>query len=237
MALTGSEEVEIEKLASFERMRIFTSRAKRGAVTAPLGIAFLALVQAPYCDATRILSWVCLMLVIEVGIYSAALAFDKRVNKANISFAVTSVPVMNLPFINVPVMKLQVFMTLVAGLGWGSSVWFFYSGQEVAYTANLATLTAVAGISMLVMTPIRSALILYSLGLVLPPIVQAYLLDHPAKNFVAGGLTVLFTVQISYGFQMLNELKQAMRSWVSNTKLIENLARSEEALREKNARL
>ena len=222
MALTQSEEVEIDKLASFERMTIFAARAKRGAITAPLGIFFLAAIEIPYADPAAIVGWLSLMLFAEIAIYAAAASFIRHQCENEDSR-----------------WRLNLLVTLnaIIGVGWGSSVWFFYPTHELAFTANIATLAAVAGLSLLIMAPVRAAIIFFAIGLLLPPVIHAFAFVIPIQNFVVSGMTVLFVVQISYGFQAHNELKQSVRSWVLSKKLVENLARSEEALREKNARL
>jgi diguanylate cyclase (GGDEF)-like protein len=222
MALTKSEEVDIDKLASFERMRIFAARAKRGAITAPLGVFFLAAIEMPFSEPATVVAWLSLMLLAEMAIYGAASGFIRHQSETKSSH-----------------WRLNLLITLNAfiGAGWGSSVWFFYPTQELAFTVNLATLAAVAGLSLLIMAPVRPAILFFAIGLLLPPVIQAFVFDFPLRNFVISGMCVLFIIQISYGFQAHNELKQAVHSWVLNKKLVENLARSEEGLREKNARL
>jgi diguanylate cyclase (GGDEF)-like protein len=126
----------------------------------------------------------------------------------------------------------------LVGLAWGLSAWFFWSpGQLAGYFANLLVLVAVSSISLIIMSPLRSATVLFSCGLLLPPVLHELVTPHPYAPYVVGGLSLLFVVQMFYARTVERELTRAIDGAVRNALLVRQLTAARADLQHANTEM
>jgi diguanylate cyclase (GGDEF)-like protein len=213
-----------------ETTRAFMDRSVAGALTAPLGILLLAWVQSAAAGWAIALGWASLMGVIELVIISIGARYRRSAGD------------------NYRAQHLAAFQIACAGLvglAWGSSVWLFWTeGHYLLYLLNLMVLVGVSGVCMIIMSAFRSATLLFSIGILLPPLVQLLYVNNPYAWQIATGLLVLFAVQIRYAREVEQELHRELNNSVRNGALLMqiSLARvelhaSHAALEVKNAEL
>ena len=165
-----------------ETTRVFMDRSVAGALTAPVGIVLLAWVQSAAAGWGIALAWASLIGVIELAIVSIGARYRRSVGDDNRVQHLAS---------------LQIACAGLVGLAWGSSVWLFWTeGHYLLYLLNLTVLVGVSGVCMIIMSAFRNATLLFSIGILLPPLVQLVHVENPYAREIAAGLLVLFAVQI-----------------------------------------
>jgi diguanylate cyclase (GGDEF)-like protein len=131
------------------------------------------------------------------------------------------------------------------GLGWGSAVWFVWvDGQMQLYISMLCVLVGVSGICMVTMAPQRMATLLFSLGMLVTPLLQLAWVDNPLGVKMAVGWLVMIAVQAWTARDLHRELAREIESALRNKSLLLQLSKASAELQlagiqkeEKNAEL
>jgi hypothetical protein len=131
------DETRIARTGLAERAKVFNDRSLASAMTSPLGTILLAWLQTPATGWERAVLWLCLINLTElliIGICYRIRSVQSRGEDA------------------MPWTRLLIFAVFLTGLGWGSSVWFFWvEGQYLYYMLNLLVLVGVVGIDVVIM--------------------------------------------------------------------------------------
>ncbi len=224
------DEALIAHKVRVEQSRVLSERLVDSAYTSPLGIGLVAWLIVSVKDVPSALVWVALMTVMELWTLWVGYRFRSSLNRNESTWRWE-----------------QLHVAGVGGLGlaWGASVWFVWvDGQFLFYLANLCVLVGVSGICMVVMSPVRYASLVFTAGMLLPPLVQLVVVDNPIALQIAVGWLVMFAVQFWYARDLKNELIGDLESAVRNVALVGLLSKasreltdSHEEIRAKNAEL
>lgn len=206
-----------------ETTRVFMDRSAAGALTAPLGIVLLAWVQSAAVGWAIALGWACMMGAIELLIVSIGARYRRNLGDDHQVQHWAS---------------LQIAFAGLVGLGWGSSVWLFWTdGHYLLYLLNVTALVGVSGVCMIIMSAFRSATLLFSFGILPPPLVQLAYVDNPYTWQIAAGLLVLFAVQIRYAREVEQELHRELNNSVRNGALLMQISMARAELHSSHAEL
>jgi diguanylate cyclase (GGDEF)-like protein/PAS domain S-box-containing protein len=210
-------EATIARKVMAERVKLFTDRMVAGALISPLGTALLAGIEGPVAGWDRAALWLCVINLVEFLI--VAMGYRYRMTKREEEDA--------------PRWKnAQIVCAALLGPAWGSSVWFFWvDGQILFYVVNLTVLVCVSSVTLIILSPFRSATILFSAGILFPPLLHLAFVANPLVVQVAAGLAVLFVVQLRYAQVTEGQLLGELDSSVRNLALAEQLKESEERFR------
>ena len=224
------DEASIRNQVMAERVKVFNDRAVAGALSSPLGTVLLATVMGPVAGWSRAVAWLVLINLGELLI----LAIGRRYGAARPGLAESGTWV-----------RRQVAANFMVGLLWGSSVWFFTTDAlSSAYFFNLSVLVAVSAVCVVIMSAFRVSMILFAIGVLLPPMVHVAAIHHPFSLEIGAGLATLFVIELHYGAvarkQLIRGLDAAQRSLAlieQLSQLRRDLYRSNHALEQKNADL
>lgn len=217
------DEASIAEKVLAERTRVFHNRSVTGALLSPLAILLLGWIQVNVAGWGNAAIWVGLATAIELTI--AGIGYRYRLSVFRHEDARQWA-------------RAQISAAGFAGLVWGSSLWFLWAdGRLDLYLAGLAILVSVAGISLVTMSPFRSASVLFSCGIFLPPLVQLALVNNPIGGYVAVGLVGLLVVQIGYARQLEQELFRELDNSVRNAALVKLLSQARGSLHKTNAKV
>ena len=224
------DEALIARKVRVEQSRVLSERLVDSAYTSPLGIGLVAWLIVSVKDLQTALVWVALMAIVEFWTLWVGYRFRFSLNR------------------NASTWRLEQWHVAGAGLmglGWGSSVWFVWvDGQFLFYLTNLCVLVGVSGICMVVMSPVRYASLVFTAGLLLPPLVQLAVVNNPIALQIGVGWVVMFSVQLWYARALKSELVGDLDSAVRNVALVGLLSQagreltvSHEEIKAKNAEL
>lgn len=224
------DEALIARKVRVEQSRVLSERLVDSARTSPLGIGLVAWLIVSVKDVQSALVWVAMMAVVELWTLWVGYRFRISFNRNESTWRWE---------------KLHVAGAGVMGLAWGASVWFVWvDGQFLFYLTNLCVLVGVSGICMVVMSSVRYASLVFTAGLLLPPLVQLMVVDNPIALQIGVGWVVMFAVQVWYARDLKNELVGDLDSAVRNVALVgllsqasRELTDSHEEIRAKNAEL
>ncbi len=213
-----------------ETTRAFMDRSVAGALTSPLGIVLLAWIQSAAAGWAMALGWAVWIGLIELMIIAIGARYRRSAGDDYRAQHLAA---------------LQIACAGLVGIAWGSSVWLFWAeGHYLLYLLNLTVLVGISGVCMIIMSAFRSATLLFSIGILLPPLVHLLYVKNPYAWQIAAGLLVLFAVQIRYAREVEQELRRELNNSVRNGALLTqiSLARvelhaSHAALEVKNAEL
>lgn len=224
------EETQIAEKVRSEMSRVFVERLADSALAAPLGLAISGWLIASVAGWTSALAWCSGMAVIEVMILFVAYRFQRCLVQGQSTSGW---------------LRAQLMVSGLVGLGWGSAVWFVWvDGQMLYYVAMLCVLVGVSGICMVTMAPHRLATLLFSLGILIPPLLQLTWVDNPIALKVGFGWLAMAAVQAWTARDLRRELGRELDSALRNQSLLELLSRASVDLQlaisqkeEKNAEL
>ncbi len=208
-AVFTDEELHIVTIRALtEREVVFNARMVRGALTAPLAIALIAWIQLLGTNIQATGLWCAIMGVVEMAIISVGVLYARaRDDRARRRLTL-----------------IQIILAGVVGLAWGSSLRFLTADAEAPmYMANLAVLAAVSGFSVVIMSPFRSASILYAIGVIAIPVFQLAFDPISVGPIIALALVVLVVVQLTYAFQVRTELTKSLDLAQRNQILVHQL--------------
>ncbi len=222
-ALFALDEGAIAAEVLSNRMRTYNDRSLSGAMMAPVGIALLAWMQVSAAGWQPTLAWVSVMAVVELAIAVVALRYRacRARGQEGRGWA-----------------HAQIAGSLVVGLAWGSSVWFFHEqGQFIAHLANLTVLVGVAGVTNIIMSPFWRTTLLFCAGVLVMPVAHLMLVDTDIAAFSGVGLAVFCVVQLKYARDVERELSRELDSAARNRHQVALLSTARVELHEANRRL
>ena len=206
------EELIARKILA-ERARIFIDRAVGGAFSSFLGTLLLAWIQAPVSGNPRALAWLCCIYVVEFLI----IAFGYQFRRAHA--ADEDAPKWVWP---------HIWASMLVGLAWGSSVWFFWTeGQFFYYLVNVSVIVAVTALTLTIVAPFTTATILFTGGILIPVIIHSATVENPLAMQISIGLVVLFFVQMHFARIQKQQVINGLDTAVRNQFLAERLRVSE----------
>ena len=218
-----TDETGIRHEVNARRTAVFNDRAIAAAYSSPFGTLLLAWIESATAGWSAALAWLavinaCELLTLGIGRHFAPQKRDPDTVKAWGNWLVVS--------------------ELLTGLAWGSSVLFFWSdGHFLAYMFNLTILVAVSGICVVVMSPMRRGMVLFTGGVLLLPLLHLNFVSHEYELQVALGLLILFAVELQYGRVAGLQLIQGLQSEVRADKLATELAQRSAALQDSHLEL
>ena len=217
------DETEIERRVLAERVRVFNDRAVGGAITSPLGTLLLALVLGPYAGWHLAVAWLALINLCELAIIAVGYGFRSAQPEGD-DCRVWA--------------RRQIAANALAGLAWGSSVWFFrVDGQFELYLINLVVLVGVSALCQIIMSPFRSAMALFALAVLAPTVLQVALLDIPHAGAIAAGFAILFVLEMQYARVAREQLVAGLEGAERSRALVEQLARARAELDLRNCEM
>jgi diguanylate cyclase (GGDEF)-like protein/PAS domain S-box-containing protein len=192
-----------------ERVRIFADRAFSGAITAPLGGLILAWMGSSAAGWYRAGTWFLMFCIAELLLARASYLVRRvELNPGNAQAQA----------------RRLIFFSGLAGVGWGSSVWFFWvDGQFESYALNLALIVGVGGISVILMSPFVGAMLLFFGGLLFLPLVHILLSASPHGPQIALGLVIFMVLLLQHGRISGQQLLSDLESTARNELLAERL--------------
>ena len=221
------DEALIASQVMVERIRVFADRLYVGTLAKPLGILMILLIGGAGAGWAKAATWLGLIGCIEVLL----IVFTRRYRQAQPTMA-------DMPRI---VRKFNI-LTGLTGLAWGSSVFFFWDdSQFLVFVFDVMVLVGVAGIALLIMSPLPTALVLFHAGLLLPPVLCDIRAGLPHVTEILGGLSVLAGLLAYYGRvaeeELVSNLEATARNAILNRRLAtarDTIAASHRELERKN---
>ena len=191
------------------RVRVFAERSFEGALTAPLGTLLLAWVGGGVAGWKPAVIWLSVFCVIELLIGRAAY-LCRRDGPQKLEILAQG--------------RRLIFLNVLAGLGWGSSVFVFWvEGHIQTHLLILTILVGVSAVSLSIMSPFLMATVGFFSGLLLPPLILALLIPNPVSLEIAIGLGILYFLMLQHGSVIGLQLVRDLESTVRNEMLAERL--------------
>lgn len=223
VATSGVDEACIERRVMAARIRVFTDRAVAGALSSPLGTLLLAAIMGPTAGWDRAAIWLCVINLGELLILGQGYRY-RACPAAGQGDHVWA--------------RRQILANGLTGLAWGSSVWFFRVDDHfMLHLLNLTVLVGVAALCVTIMSPFRSAVLLFSLGILLPPVAQVVMIPGPYRIETAAGLAILFVLTLHYGRVLGQQLSEGLDSELRSRTLVEQLSQVRAELSVSNGEL
>ena len=219
------DENRIARMVFIERAKVFNERMVAAALTSPIGTILVAWIQGSVAGWGRAVIWLCLINLVELLLIGIGYRFRRALSQSRDADA---------RFWN----NLMIFGALLAGLTWGTSVWFFWAeGQFVSYLFNLTILVAVAGLCLVVMSPFRMSMTLFTSGILLLPMMHLALVPHQLTVEIGAGMAILFVLLLQYGRMAEKQLSDGIEHAVRNEGLARELGQRSIALEASKAEL
>ncbi|MBI5790010.1 MAG: PAS domain S-box protein [Rhodocyclales bacterium] len=194
-----------------ERARVFNERMQASALTSPLGTVLVAWILWEVAGLARAAIWLGLINLFELLIIGIAY----RCRRALASDEDER-----------PWTRRMMLVLALAGLIWGASIWNFADERNfVLYLFNLTILACVAIIGIVLMSPFRINLVLFSSGTLLMPMLHLAFVPNPMATPIAIGLSIVLVLTIQYGSVAEKQLVEGIQSAVRNEQLVAELAR------------
>jgi diguanylate cyclase (GGDEF)-like protein len=204
------DESLIDDKVRSELARVFIERIVDSAYVAPLGILLLAWLISMVSGWTTALLWASVMVVIELLIIVLGHYFNQTLAAERDAGLWV---------------RAQLVTSGLLGLAWGSAVWLVWvPGDMPIYLASLCVLVGVSGVCMVTMAPVRMATLMFSLGMLLPPLVQLQWIDNPMALQIALGWLVMTAVQAWTAKDLHQELTRELDSSLRNKALLQLLS-------------
>lgn len=213
-----------------ERVRVFTDRAVSGALSSPFGTLLLAGILGPVAGWDRAAIWLVIINLGELLIlgYGYRYRAATRTDEDSVVWA-----------------RRQILANAATGLAWGMSVWIMaVDPVSPYYLFNVCVLVGVSALCVQIVSAFGAGILLFSLGVLLPPLVHLVWTVHPQALDIGAGLAILFLLELYYGHfarrQLIEGLDAVQRSQAlveQLSRLRSDLSRSNCALEQKNADL
>lgn len=217
------EETEIRRAVNARRVVVFNDRVVAAAYSSPFGTLLLAWIVSQAAGWPVALTWLGLINACELLLICIGRHFSQKDKTAQLVVAWA---------------KWLVIAQFLLGLAWGSSVWFFWvDGKFLIYVLNLTVLVAVSGICVVVMSPSRRGMTLFTGGILLLPVLHLCFVSHDYELEVALGLLVLFVLELQYGRVAGRQLLQGLQAEVRAEQLAVELAQRTVALEQSHTEL
>lgn len=217
------DETAIAAQVKVQQMRVFRDRWMRGAQTAPLAMVFIGWIIYLSAGWQRALAWAGLMATIELVVYGIGWCH----RRADAAQADTRSWLLAL-----------VATCLLAGAGWGSSIWFGWMQTHfMLYLINLCVLVGVAGAAVLIGAPHPLANPLFLLGLMLPLLAHIVWIESSVGLQIFAGWGVLSVVYAVLSSDHRRELLLQLDATERNRQLVEMLSLAQAELQRSTERL
>ena len=202
MADTASQSPAIAHQVEAKRVDVFVDRQYAGALTSPLGTVLVAWIVARSGAGWQLaLVWLGLINVVEALILLATHRHRSAPDRA------AALP---------RTRREMTLVSLLIGIAWGSSVWFF--GQDVEFESYLFVITVILGVAavcLMIFAPDRLAMIAFYSGLLILPALHALTRSPRFGIEITVGLIVAFILLVQYsrlaGRQLLNDIETNAR--------------------------
>ena len=215
------DERQVTQAVRLERASVFNERLVASAFVSPLGIGFVAWLQVQAVGIRQALLWVVLIVSLELTVIGLGRAFRRAVRDAQ------------------PIdtwLYAQSACCGLLGLVWGSATWFVWAPKQfLLYVTTLCVLVGVSFICMVVMAPVRRALVPFAVGLLILPVLQLVFIDNPVGREIGVGWAVMLAVQLHYSRELRQELIRQIDSSVRNVLLAQRLTEVGRELTQANA--
>jgi diguanylate cyclase (GGDEF)-like protein len=217
------DEAHIASKVAAERARVFSERMVASAYSSPLGILLLAWIMYSAAGSTKAVIWACLISAVALSAVGIGYRYRLSLSRKEDPIFWT---------------RSQITCAGMLGLTWGSSVWFIWvEGQFLYYLTDLIILVGVSGICMMIMSPVRSATFFFSVGMLLPPLVQLAVVDNPIGAQIFVGWVVMFAVQVWSARGLEQELFRELDHAVRNALLVTLLTQARGDLNQTNVEI
>jgi diguanylate cyclase (GGDEF)-like protein/PAS domain S-box-containing protein len=198
------------------RIHALTHSLMASVLSSPLGTLLLAWVQAGVAGWGPAIGWLCLVNLVELLIFALARRARRAQEQGGDALRWT---------------RYLFLGQCLLGLAWGSSVWFFWTdGQYLHYLMNLCVLVGVSGICVVVMSPFRLGMALFTAGILLMPLLHLVWTPNPFSLQISLGLIVLFVLDLQYGATAQQQLLAGLENAARNEQLLHELDRRTGAL-------
>jgi diguanylate cyclase (GGDEF)-like protein len=212
-----SEKVQLE-LAS-----VFNDRLVASAYVSPLAIAFVGWLQTEAAGAARATAWVLLIVSAQLVVIGSGRALRNAVSNGQ--------PVTRW-------LNAQQACCGVLGLLWGVATWFVWAPDKfLFYIITLCVLVGVGFSCMVVMAPMRRAMIALAVGLAIAPLLQLATIDNPVGREIGVGWVIMICVQLWYAKELRRESLRQIDSSVRNVILVARLTQVSQELTHTNSEL
>lgn len=206
-----------------ERARIFNDRLVASVYLSPLGIGLVAWLQYLVAGWGHALLWAAMIGSVELLILFVGFHFKNNVRAQEDPRQ----------WVNV-----LTACSGLLGLMWGLSVCFVWSEERfLLYITTICVLVGVSNICMVIMSPVRRAMWLFSMSIALPPLVQMAFTNNPVALQLAIGWIVMSIVQTRYAVELRRELIREIESSVRNVSLLGLLSHASREVATANAEL
>lgn len=217
------DEVAIARKVMAERVRVFTDRAVSGALSSPFGTLLLAGIIGPGAGWHRAAIWLVLINLGELLILGCGYRYRARSPDAAHSQRWA---------------RYQIAANALTGLAWGSSIWIMaVDPVSPLYLFNICVLVGVSALCVSIMSAFRLGMLLFALGVLLPPILHVYWVAHPQGGQIGVGLAILFALEIYYGSFARRQLIHGLDAGQRSQALVEQLSQLRTELFESNQQL
>ncbi|MEY4738277.1 MAG: hypothetical protein RL302_2596 [Pseudomonadota bacterium] len=217
------DESLIDDQVRFALSRVFIERVVESTYVSPLGILLLAWLISKVAGWSPALQWACMMGVVELLIIGVGHRYkQKRAAEQDTRCWV----------------RAQLAVSGLLGLAWGSAVWLVWAdGDMLIYLTSLCVLVGVSTICMVTMAPVRMATLLFSLGMLVPPLVQLAWIHNPIAPQIAVGWLVMSAVHAWTARDLHQELTRELASSLRNKALLQLLSSTSGELYRVNAQV
>lgn len=224
------DEVAIAREVMAERVRVFTDRSVSGALSSPFGTLLLAAIIGPGAGWQQAAIWLVLINLGELLILGFGYRYRAVQPEARNSHVWA---------------RYQIGANAATGLAWGGSIWIMaVDPLSPLYLFNICVLVGVSALCVSIMSAFRLGMLLFALGVLLPPVLHVFWISHPQAAQIGSGLLILLALELYYGRfarrQLIHGLDAAQRSRAQVAQLSQlrgELFESNQQLAEKNADL
>jgi signal transduction histidine kinase len=204
-------------------LKAYNDRAVASALTSPMGTLLLAWIEWNTVGPLRAVAWLVAINLTELLMIGLGHRFRQATDRGDSASAWQGRLVLSAG---------------LTGLAWGSSVWFFQAeGQYFHYLLNMSLLVAVSAICVFVMSPLRLAMLAFTSGILLPPLLHAAIVPNEHRIEIVIGLLVLFVLVLQYAFLSERQLRDSLANAARNAVLVDQLALRTRALEASQAQL
>ncbi len=205
------DEQLLAEMVQRESTSVFNERLIASALVSPMVIAFVVWLQVTAAGALQALEWGAMIAGVELLILFFGRGFRKALQG------------------NRPInrwLNAQLMCCGLLGLMWGAATWFVWAPDKFFfYVATLCVLVGVSFICMVVMAPMRWAMLPFAVGLFILPLMQLLVIDNPVGREIGVGWVAMIAVQLRYSRDLRQELIRQIDSSVRNSMLVESLTR------------
>lgn len=191
------------------RLRLFNERARFGALFSFAGIGLLGWVISEPAGMTNAATWCALVGLTELAIVLVAIRCESALNQQQDATLWW---------------RAHVVLAAMAGAGWGSAVWFIWTGHDPEwYMAAISVIIGVGGVAMVPMSSYKSTALLFYGGLYALPMVHVMLCEGPSARFLEFGLLVALMVQLGFTRELGRITTRDVQYTAHNAALIDEL--------------